>query len=180
MRTFQCMGKIFCMEFQREPLKFHTKLSYPYIERDDFYTKLKILRALGFKELISVFEMPPWTCSSLWLQMIQHLTMPGYHEAVCWLGDIFFKVSLAVMISKQLPVTRHCHWQGSHRVWKTWKNKIYWKIHWKVMELRNIRNLALISFASHRVSCIHSNTSDYELLGEFEASPLVYCDWFLI
>ena len=22
---FQCMGKIFCVEFQREPLKFHTK-----------------------------------------------------------------------------------------------------------------------------------------------------------
>ena len=41
----------------------------------------------------------------------------------------------------------------------------------KVMELRkshtdklshSIRNLALISFASHLVSCIHSNTSDYE------------------
>ena len=25
MQIFQCMGKIFCVEFQREPLKFHTK-----------------------------------------------------------------------------------------------------------------------------------------------------------
>ena len=24
-RIFQCMGKIFCVEFQRVPLKFHTK-----------------------------------------------------------------------------------------------------------------------------------------------------------
>ena len=37
----------------------------------------------------------------------------------------------------------------------------------------SIRNLALISFASHLVSCILSNTSDYELLGEFEANPLL-------
>ena len=25
MRIFQCMDQIFCVEFQREPLKFHTK-----------------------------------------------------------------------------------------------------------------------------------------------------------
>ena len=25
MHIFQCMGKIFCVEFQRGPLKFHTK-----------------------------------------------------------------------------------------------------------------------------------------------------------
>ena len=25
IRIFQCMGKIFCVEFQRYPLKFHTK-----------------------------------------------------------------------------------------------------------------------------------------------------------
>ena len=62
-----------------------------------------------------------------------------------------------------------------------------WKIikgHGKVMELRKShtdksspsnRNLAPTSFASHLISCIHSNTSDCELLGEFEANPLVYC-----
>ena len=37
----------------------------------------------------------------------------------------------------------------------------------------SIRNLAQISFASHLVSYIHCNTSDYELLGEFETNPLV-------
>ena len=88
--------------------------------------------------------------------------------------------------------------QGSHRVWKTWKNYIFWKSHgkaWefenssKVMELKkshtdklstSIGNLALIRFVSRLISCIHSNTSDYELLGEFETNPLVYCYWFLI
>ena len=38
----------------------------------------------------------------------------------------------------------------------------------------SIRNLALISFASHLVSCFHSNTSDYESLGEFEAGLLLF------
>ena len=38
IHIFQCMGKIFCVAF---PLKFHTS-SYPYIERCNFYTMLKI------------------------------------------------------------------------------------------------------------------------------------------
>ena len=42
---FQCMGKIFCVEFQRYPFKFHTKYLFPYIERYDFY-KNKILAGL--------------------------------------------------------------------------------------------------------------------------------------
>ena len=41
IHIFRCMGKIFCVEFQRYPLKFHNKTSYPYIERYDFYTTLK-------------------------------------------------------------------------------------------------------------------------------------------
>ena len=41
IHIFQCMGKIFCVEFQRYPLKFHTKYKYPYIERYDFYAILK-------------------------------------------------------------------------------------------------------------------------------------------
>ena len=76
--------------------------------------------------------------------------------------------------------------EKSSKVMELWK---IIKSHGKVMKLRkshtdksspSIRNLALISFASHLVSCIHSNTPDYELLEEFEANPLVYCYWFLI
>ena len=35
---FQCMGKIFCVEFQREPLKFHTKYLIHTLKRYDFHT----------------------------------------------------------------------------------------------------------------------------------------------
>ena len=48
-RIFQCMGKIFCVEFQREPLKFHTKYLTHTLKDVDFIH--------GWNE--SVFETPP-------------------------------------------------------------------------------------------------------------------------
>ena len=64
----------------------------------------------------------------------------------------------------------------SHGTLKNHQNswKSHGKSHTEILSPSN-RNLALKSFASHLVSCIHSNTSDYDLLGEFEANPLVYC-----
>ena len=47
MHIFQCMDKIFCVEFQREPLKFHTK--YLTHTLKDTIFNIEILRALGFK-----------------------------------------------------------------------------------------------------------------------------------
>ena len=42
IHIFQCMGKIFCVEFQRyPPIVIPHKISNPYIERYDFYTTLK-------------------------------------------------------------------------------------------------------------------------------------------
>ena len=38
---FQCMGMIFCVEFQRYPFEIPHKICYPYIERYNFYTTLK-------------------------------------------------------------------------------------------------------------------------------------------
>ena len=35
-RIFQCMSKIFCVEFQRVPLKFHTKYHTHTLEDVDF------------------------------------------------------------------------------------------------------------------------------------------------
>ena len=35
-RIFQCMGKIFCVEFQRVPLKFHTKYLIHTLKNVDF------------------------------------------------------------------------------------------------------------------------------------------------
>ena len=55
---FQCMGKIFCAEFQRYSLKFHTKISYPYIQRYDFYTTLKLEELLDLRAH-TCFETPP-------------------------------------------------------------------------------------------------------------------------
>ena len=54
---FQCMGKIFCVEFQRYPLKFHTEYlthTLNTVERYVFYTTLK------FSELIRILETPLW------------------------------------------------------------------------------------------------------------------------
>ena len=126
---------------------------------------------------------------------------------ITWLdlGKVLLETVILADFLKQFRM-RFIKVQGTHRVWKTcktWKNKIFWESHgksWnfekssKVMEkswnLENLTpikhtspsiiNLVLIGFASHLVSCIHSNTSDYELLGGFEANPLVYCYWFLI
>ena len=40
-RTFQCMGKIFCVEFQRVPLKFHTKYLTHTLKDVDFIQRWK-------------------------------------------------------------------------------------------------------------------------------------------
>ena len=44
--TFQCMGKIFCVEFQRVPLKFHTNILPKNWKRFRFYSQVKISELL--------------------------------------------------------------------------------------------------------------------------------------
>ena len=56
--SFQCMGKIFCVEFQRYPLKFHTKYLTHTLKDVEFIHRWKFKSAWIF-ELISVFETPP-------------------------------------------------------------------------------------------------------------------------
>ena len=41
MYIFQCMGKIFCVEFQRVPLKFHTKYLTHTLKDVDFIHQQK-------------------------------------------------------------------------------------------------------------------------------------------
>ena len=56
---FQCMGKIFCVEFEMEPLKFHTKyLTLTLIWRI-WFLYIKILRALIFRSSYTFFTRPP-------------------------------------------------------------------------------------------------------------------------
>ena len=48
MHIFQRMGKIFCVEFQRGPLKFHTKYLIHTLKDANLYN-IENLRALEFK-----------------------------------------------------------------------------------------------------------------------------------
>ena len=57
-RIFQCMGKIFCVEFQRVPLKFHTKyLTHTW--KMWILFKGEDLRALKFKSWWVFLKRPP-------------------------------------------------------------------------------------------------------------------------
>ena len=54
---FQCMGKIFCVEFQRVPLKFHTKYLTHTLKDVDF--TCENLRALRIKSSYVFLNPPP-------------------------------------------------------------------------------------------------------------------------
>ena len=56
--TFQCMGKIFCVEFQRYPLKLHTKYLIHTLKDVCLIPRLKIKIVLQVK-LQSIFETVP-------------------------------------------------------------------------------------------------------------------------
>ena len=58
IHIFQCMGKIFCVEFQRYPLQFHTKY-LTHILKIRFLYNIEILRALRFKSSYSFLKCPP-------------------------------------------------------------------------------------------------------------------------
>ena len=55
---YQCMGKIFRVEFQRETLKFHTKY-LTHTLKDMIFVRSWILRALGIKSLYVFLKCPP-------------------------------------------------------------------------------------------------------------------------
>ena len=58
IHIFQFMGKIFCVEFQRVPLKFHTKY-LTHTLKDNIFVKYWNFQSSYSKELISIFETPP-------------------------------------------------------------------------------------------------------------------------
>ena len=70
IHIFQCMSKIFCMEFQRYPLKFHTKCLthtsklyknhiFQFHWKIWFLYNFEILRALRFKSSYTFLKRPP-------------------------------------------------------------------------------------------------------------------------
>ena len=77
IHIFQCMGKIFCVEFQRVrflcgiskgTFEIPHKISYPYTERYDFYTKLKFYKLLDLRGNTQ-FWNAPWSYqdSTVWV-----------------------------------------------------------------------------------------------------------------
>ena len=82
IHIFQCMGKIFCVEFQKYPLKFHTKC-LTHTLKDMILIHCWNSRSSWISELISVFEMPPRTLYTFWvvwkkLVLIWNLTKPFF------------------------------------------------------------------------------------------------------
>ena len=58
LHNFQCIVKIFCVEFQRVPLKLHW-ISYPYIVKDTILIQCLKCKRSQIYELVYIFEMPP-------------------------------------------------------------------------------------------------------------------------
>ena len=55
---FQCMCEIFCVEFQRYPLKFHTKYLTHTLKNKSLWN-IEILRALRVKSSYAFLKRPP-------------------------------------------------------------------------------------------------------------------------
>ena len=63
LHLFQCMGKIFCVEFQRKPLKFHTKY-LTHVLKDTIFKQCWKFKSSQIYEpvcLALVFEGIKWT-----------------------------------------------------------------------------------------------------------------------
>ena len=58
LRIFQCMGKIFCGEFQRVPLKFHTKYLTHTLNNTFFYTMLIFSELLDLRAHTHFWNAP--------------------------------------------------------------------------------------------------------------------------
>ena len=68
IHIFRCMGKTFCLEFQRVPLKFHTKY-HTHTLKDTIFIQC-------------VFETPAWEL--LWCQLCHH----RWQFLIYWLTEI--------------------------------------------------------------------------------------------
>ena len=59
IHIFQCTGNLFCMEFQRQPLKFPTKYLTPTL-KDAIFTTLKFSELLDLRAHVVCFWNTPW------------------------------------------------------------------------------------------------------------------------
>ena len=65
-RIFQCMGKIFCVEFQRVPLKFHTKyLTHTLKDVSSFLKRPQGLQSIRFSVKMLTLQSLFWDAYQL-------------------------------------------------------------------------------------------------------------------
>ena len=77
MHIFQCMGNIFCLEFQKLPFEIPHKISYPYIEGCVVCWEVKIEELPGFRAPTRVFETLPRSrinCIFLYLKALRDVS----------------------------------------------------------------------------------------------------------
>ena len=95
LHIFQCLGKIFCVEFQRYPLKFHTKY-LTHTLKDVIFIKYWDFKSFQIYELICVFE-PTNTHNSIINPpglIFSILTIPGHARMVPVTERLYIKLSL--------------------------------------------------------------------------------------
>ena len=94
------MGKIFWVEFQRVPLKFHTKY-FPYKLKDTIWHKVKIFEALNVSETPQLISIFAWNVE---------LLRPHEHQP----PTLHLTASLPIMPTKVLSVRMTSHY-GYHQ-----------------------------------------------------------------
>ena len=114
-----------------------------------------VVKSLGRKRLhFGMLMYPddlPLVCWSLWVLLSICPFVQPFGLWVCWEGyrhywgmaaaivGGYLLLSLAAHSSKKVWIESNHIWkllcQGSHRLWKTWKNKIFWKSHGKSWNL---------------------------------------------
>ena len=89
------MGQIFCVQFQREPLKFHTKYLTHTLKETIFIQYWKFRRSQIY-ELINVFETPPWsnTDPDLWRLKTSQCVIQWLHCILGIRGNDFLQINI--------------------------------------------------------------------------------------
>ena len=115
LHIFQCMIKIFCMEFQREPSKFHTKYLTHTLKETIFIQYWKF-RSSYIYEVVNIFETLPWAC---FLCMVEQRSQPLREDISC-------VRSCLVDFGAQVPFRYYtwlihfilcCYGQNCNRLW---------------------------------------------------------------
>ena len=109
LHIFQCMSKIFCVEYQRVPLKFHTKYLTNTL-KDTIFIQGWNFKSSQIYELICVFEMPsgeffcsfPYFSTFMWSPlfllhgMIFMIPVDPRHVEFIW---YFFYICIVILLS---------------------------------------------------------------------------------